>query len=354
MTLQDRSIWPAIGAYIAPQIGATSMTLTSASRMPGGAVQENWRVEADVVGGALVGSQRWVLRTEAAARLPVSLDASAEALVLTAAQVVGVSVPKPLAESDAQGPLGRSFVVQSWLEGTANGRLIARDPDLKDYGKSLAEELARQLALIHRLTPTAGNALAWLPVPIQSPAKAEVARFRGVLTKAGDQRPALEYVLDWLDANAPPATPLVLVHGDFRTGNYLIHRGKLTGILDWEFAHWGDPHEDIGWFTARCWRFGNEQLAAGGIAHIDDFLAAYTAAGGCAVAPDQLRYWQILAAAKWATIAVLQGDRLRIGGERKLELALTGLMPAEMEHDALSEIIAWTGEKDGKGGPQWP
>ena len=67
-----------------------------------------------------------------------------------------------------------------------------------------------------------------------------------------------------------------------------------------------------------------------------------------------MRYWQIMDAAKWATIALLQGDRLRLGGERTLELALTGLMPAEMEHDALTEIIVWSGETDGKGGPQWP
>ncbi len=354
MTLQDRSIWPALGAYIAPQIGATSVTLTSASPMPGGAVQENWRIEADVAGGALVGAQRWVLRTEAAARLPVSLDAGAEALVLKAAHAAGVSVPKPLAEGGVQGPLGRSFVVQSSLEGSAQGRRIARDPELAEYGNSLAEELGRQLARIHGITPSTGNVLTCLPVPMQSPAKAEVARYRGVLTKAGDQRPALEYVLAWLDANAPPARPLALVHGDFRTGNYLTHRGKLTGILDWEFAHWGDPDEDIGWFTARCWRFGNDQFVAGGIAPIEGFLAAYSMAAGRAVTADQLRYWQILAAAKWATIAVLQGDRLRIGGERKLELALTGLMPAEMEHDALREIVAWTSENDGKGGPQWP
>ena len=186
---------------------------------------------------------------------------------------------------------------------------------------------------------------------MKPPARAEVARLRGVMTKAGEPRPALEYILAWLDEHAPPAKALALVHGDFRTGNYMVQDGRLTGLLDWEFAHWGDPDEDIGWLTARCWRFGRSELEAGGIAPLGVFLDAYSAAADRKVSVDAVRYWQIMAAAKWAAIAVLQGDRYRIGGEQRLELALTGRMPPEMEHDALSDILAWTTQ--GKGAPSW-
>jgi aminoglycoside phosphotransferase (APT) family kinase protein len=37
-----------------------------------------------------------------------------------------------------------------------------------------------------------------------------------------------------------------LVHGDFNPYNILIHNGKVSGILDWEFAHSGTPYMDIG------------------------------------------------------------------------------------------------------------
>jgi hypothetical protein len=37
-----------------------------------------------------------------------------------------------------------------------------------------------------------------------------------------------------------------LVHGDFNPGNILIHDGKVSGILDWEYAHSGTPYMDIG------------------------------------------------------------------------------------------------------------
>jgi len=56
--------------------------------------------------------------------------------------------------------------------------------------------------------------------------------------------------------------------------------------------------------------------------------------------PDSLAYWEILAAAKWATIALLQGERHLSGREPSLEFMLTGLMAGEMEYDALTEIGA--------------
>jgi aminoglycoside phosphotransferase (APT) family kinase protein len=351
--LSDPATWPALGSLLAAQIAAASVAIRSAVRLPGGAVQENWRIEAVTAGGPHAGPCTWVLRTDAAARLPVSLDRNAEAQVLHAAFAAGVKVAEPIAEGAADSPLGQPFILQKWLDGTALGRSLTRDPQLASHGPGIAAALAAELARIHAVTPSS-QALACLPVSMQPPARAEISRLRTVLDKAGDSRPALEYVLAWLDETAPPARALCLVHGDFRTGNYMVHQGRLTGILDWEFAHWGDPDEDLGWFTARCWRFGCDEMVAGGIAPLDAFLAAYQTASGRHVSPDALRYWQILAAAKWAAIAVLQGDRLRLGGERRLELALTGLMPAGMEHDALGEIIAWISSKPGgKGGPTW-
>jgi len=128
------------------------------------------------------------------------------------------------------------------------------------------------------------------------------------------------------------------VHGDLRTGNYMVDAGKLTAILDWEFCHWGDPREDIGWFIARCWRFGNDAKVAGGIARFASLLDAYNDSARVRVTAAEVQYFEVLAAAKWATIALLQGDRFLRGGERSLELALTGLMPPEMELDALDII----------------
>jgi aminoglycoside phosphotransferase (APT) family kinase protein len=61
--------------------------------------------------------------------------------------------------------------------------------------------------------------------------------------------PLLRYVTTWLDRNRPPQTPLCLVHGDFESPNVLIDAGRARAI-DWEFAHIGDPREDLGFFLA--------------------------------------------------------------------------------------------------------
>ena len=42
-------------------------------------------------------------------------------------------------------------------------------------------------------------------------------------------------------------------------------------ILDWEFAAWSDPDEDLGWFCLGCWRFGAYAQEAGGIGRRDVF-----------------------------------------------------------------------------------
>lgn len=319
------------------ELNATRVEVARAERLSGGAVQENWRVDALVEGGEQAGAQRWVLRTDAEASLMVSLDRTAEFGVVSVAHAAGVQVAAPVARCEDRDIIGSQFVLQSYMPGEGQGRRLTRDAGVAEWGPVVAYELGRELAKIHRIR--AGHAdLSFLPQPMLSPAKSEVARLRGALDKAAEARPALEYVLTWLHDNDPGSEDLTLVHGDYRTGNYLVAEGHLSAILDWEFAHWGDPHEDIGWFTAKCWRFGANSLESGGIAKLSDFLEGYRSTAQTSIDESQLSYWQVLAAAKWATIAVLQGDRYRIGGENSLELALTGLMVSELELEAIDGI----------------
>ena len=68
-----------------------------------------------------------------------------------------------------------------------------------------------------------------------------------------------------------------------------LHGGGrgLTGILDWEFAGWADPMEDVAWFCAKCWRFGANRLEAGGIADRAPFYAGYEAESGRRIDPAE-------------------------------------------------------------------
>ena len=111
--------------------------------------------------------------------------------------------------------------------------------------------------------------------------------------------------------------------------------GRLVAILDWEFAHWGDPDSDLAWFCARFWRFGQDRREAGGIGSRAALLAGYEAVSGRRVDPSRLHYWEVMAALKWLVIALLQRDRFLRGGEQDLDLALTGRRAADCDYEML-------------------
>ena len=48
-----------------------------------------------------------------------------------------------------------------------------------------------------------------------------------------------------------------------------------------------------------------------------------------------MRYWEVMAHARWAVIALQQGWRHVSGAERSLDLALTGRRNAALEYELL-------------------
>jgi hypothetical protein len=145
----------------------------------------------------------------------------------------------------------------------------------------------------------------------------------------------LELATRWLETHFPEPLAPVLCHRDFRTGNYLLDGAELTGILDWEFAGWGDPDEDIGWFCCKGWRFARLDREAGGIAERAPFYAAYEAASGRRLDPARVFFWEVLANVRWAVIALQQSDRHLIGDARDLSTAIIGRRATECELELL-------------------
>ena len=324
--------------WLAEKVGAKSLRLGPVKLLAGGAIGENWRIGATVDGGPYKGSHDWVLRTDAPSGVALSHQKNEEYACLVAALEAGVTVPAPIAQCDDAGLIGAPFMVTGFAQGLAQGRKIVRDPAIGEYGQALAERLGAELARIHSVQPPRED-LAFLGEPPENPALAQVDALRRHLDNDISQaHPALEYVLAWLAANAPETDRIVLVHSDYRTGNYMIEGGELTAILDWEFAHWGDAHEDIGWFCARCWRFGEDEREAGGIGSRQAFYDGYQSVSAKPVEAAIVPYWEIMAAARWAVVALMQGERHLSGKEESIELLLTGLMAPEMEYDALMDI----------------
>jgi aminoglycoside phosphotransferase (APT) family kinase protein len=335
----DRSTLDALERWAASTLGATEVRLSDAAKMSGGAVQENWALDADVQGGRLAGRLPMVLRTDAPSGVSVSHSRAEEFALLRTALAAGVMVPEPLA-LDAEGSLlGKPFYLMRRVAGTANPRVLSREKALDPYRPALTENLGRQLARIHSITPP-HPALGFLASDARPPARRRIHEFIALLDALPRPYPVLEWAIRWLARHAPDSPASVLGHGDFRCGNLMVDAddGRLTAVLDWEFASWSDPLEDIGWLCARCWRFGADARQVGGIGHLDDLRRGYEAESGRLLDWSMVPYWEILAAVRWAVIALHQGERHLSGGEFSLELALTARKSAEMEYDLLEQI----------------
>jgi aminoglycoside phosphotransferase (APT) family kinase protein len=324
----------ALEAFIARHVGADRVTIVGEKLLGGGTIQQNWLIQGDVIGGRFHGPFEFVVRTDAPSGVAVSHGRAHEFALLLAAFAAGATVPEPLWLCEHRAVIGRPFFVMRRIRGTAAGHVLVKDRRYGGDGARLVERLGAELAKIHSVRPPRQD-LAFLPWYEEAPAFHAIERMRRHLDNQAIPHPALEWGLRWLERHAPPRGEIVLCHGDYRTGNYMVDEHGLTGVVDWEFAGWGDPLQDIGWFCAKCWRFG-AALEAGGIGRREDFYRGYESVTGRPLHRQEVRYWEVMAHVAWAVIAIQQARRHVSGEEASLLLALTGHIVPEIEYEILT------------------
>ena len=318
------------------------MSVASLERLAGGACQDNYVPAAAFAGGSFAnGEKKLVLRSDARTSLPGSLDRAMEYEVIRAAVAGGVGTPE--ARFLAKGLVrdGAHAYFLDWAEGEAIGRRVVGSPKLAAARERLPAECARELTRHPR--HHAGDAAPSLfkrdgGEPLSGSATKDSLRFlRGMLEKLVEPRPALSLALVWLTANAPADGERVLVHGDFRTGNLLVTERGLSAVLDWEFARWGAPAEDLAWTCVRDWRFGQLKLAAGGFAPRARLYEEYEKASGKRLDVRELHYWEVMGNARWAAASLHQGERLRAAATwtSSSVAVATARRAIEMEYEAL-------------------
>ncbi|QZD94395.1 phosphotransferase [Qipengyuania gelatinilytica] len=288
-------------------------------RLTGGATMESWRFET---GGAA-----FVLRRAPSLAFlddrPFGHDTEAEAIRV--ARRAGVTAPEVIVELKKADGIGSGFVMRA-LPGTPDPRAILamESPD------QLLGEAARDLARIHAISP------ADLPGDVPTLDYAEgVAKLREQFEEAGGDRPIIALGLRWLMDNLPEPVDPVLNHGDYRLGNILCEDSHLTGVLDWELAHLGDPHEDLAFGCMPVWRFGAYDRPALGLGSLEDYFAAYEAAGGRKVDPSRFRFWTIYRTVWWALGCLKNARVWRDGQDRMLERVVISRRTSEQEVDLL-------------------
>ena len=346
--MQDQTTDPAaavarLGAdlerFIAEQAGADAR-VSGLKPLAGGASQEAWALDAEIAGGPFAGRHALVLRRDMGGALSSAvIGRDQEFAVLRAVHAAGVRVPRPYWFAPDLSGNGRAAFLMERLGGETIGRRIVQDPTLAGARAVLPEQLGDALAAIHRVDPaTHGLETLHRPAPGQSAEEAAIARMELDLRAIDEPHPALELGLRWLRAHRPPPEAPVLVHGDFRVGNFIVGAEGLRGVLDWENAHLGDPHADLAWCCVRAWRFGQDDLPVGGVGPRAPFYAAYERASGRRVDPARVFYWEVMGNLQWALGALGQARRHLSGQERSIELASLGRIAAEMELELLDLI----------------
>ena len=256
------------------------------------------------------------------------VSAPPETALLRAAAAAGVPVPGVIAEGPGGGPMGSGWTVLEAVAGTSDPKAIVAGEGVPG-GALLIDQLAGALAAIHRI-PLDGDALPGLP-EIDDP----LAGLREWHERLGEPHPAFELAFRALASNRPPQLRRTVVHGDFRMGNLMVGPHGLTGVLDWELAHAGDPVEDLGWVCVPAWRFARRDRPAAGLGTRAQLLEAYERHSGVAVDPSALSWWELAGTLRWGVICVMQAFSHLSGARRSVEHAVIGRRACEVEWDLL-------------------
>jgi aminoglycoside phosphotransferase (APT) family kinase protein len=165
-----------------------------------------------------------------------------------------------------------------------------------DERASVARDFGRCLGRLHRL-PLADLDLGSLALADgEDPTRADIALWqsiRGLRCGVGASA-VTEPALKWLAGRVPDGKRVTsLCHGDAGPGNFLHEGGAVSALLDWEFAHLGDPHDDLAWVAVRNQLLGRP-LALGTV------YAGWREASGPGLALGRLEYYRALVLVRMA------------------------------------------------------
>ncbi|WP_395067928.1 phosphotransferase family protein [Paraburkholderia silvatlantica] len=232
--------------------------------------------------------------------------------LLVALARAGVPVPPPLWFEPDPAVFGHPFIVTREMRGQPPGTLWGSNAQRPPaVGLAYAEGLARA----HRV-PLEQIVPGEHPKPAQI-AEAMIDHFeaRWQATTVADS-PTLAAGYRWVRRHLPRVTgATAVVHGDAGLHNFLIDGDELVCLLDWEFAHLGEPAEDL----AYC------RNAIESVLPWAQFIERYEACGGPRIAPECLQAYTVWKELRSATMCAEVRAGLTRGGIDEIGLAVTGI-----------------------------
>lgn len=262
---------------------ATGGRVVAAKRGGEGASRQAWAVD---LAGPAGPEQLFCLRDAAGG----SGGSSKDAAVLRALATTTIPVPRVRARSDAL-----SALLLERIPGRSDFPAVDRESEREPT----ARDLMRLTARLHALDVARLDLPHLGPVgPALDPARAGLEQLAGLLATLGDGAlPLQRFAARWLERHRPRSIRISLVHSDMGPGNFLYQGGRVTALLDWEVAHWGDPMEDLAAIAVRDMATPIGPLAMR--------YAEYAAAGGAAIDLAGIAWYRVFILARNTSLIAL-------------------------------------------------
>ena len=272
-----------------------------------------------------------VRRTLSQEKSVMAIPKILEAKIQKVVKKNGAPVPDIIFEFSEGEEIGEGYVMEA-IPGETIPRKILRDEKFSTAREKLPFEIGKSLAKIHQ------TQLDDLKALDQVTFTDSLEKLFQVYLSFKQSQPVFDLAFKWLEAQELTDYGNVLVHGDFRFGNFIISEENLESIIDWELAHIGNPMEDLGWLCVRSWRFGNVEKRVGGLGDIKDLIAGYESNSDIKIDESQLDIWQLYGSLRWGVICMMQTFAHLSGMVNSVEKAAIGRRVSETEFDLMNMI----------------
>ena len=323
----------ATAGFLAEQWGK-AVTVEAIEKIFGGASRETYRLTLNVDGE----TRGVIVRRDP----PSSLIDTERELEYGAYERIfptDIPVPEPLFVSNDPAIMQQPFSVMAAIDGCQTDVSLLSPEQKQQLGR-------HQYDLLGRLAARDPLALGFdelVPVPsLEEAASLQLAYWEGViLDDEIHPQPIAQAAIRWLKRNMPPpARKLSVVHGDYRTGNFLFNADcQILGVLDWEMCHLGDPLEDLAWSLDPLWSWNDPGLA-GRLIPIDEAISVWESASGLVCDPEVFRWWRVFASLKAIAIWISSSEDFESGEGKDSILATAGWVMTERQNRILLEYLA--------------
>lgn len=334
MNAREQELREGLQTYLASKWNSP-VTMSDMARIPGGASRETWKAKAANDAGAARGI---IIRIDPETSL-IDTDRRTEYAAVEAAYKAGLPVPEPLFLEQDLKWIGRPFSITSEIPDCS----ASADAFPQEHLTKIAEQKWSFLGKLAQLDPAQMGLGNVMQMPQTTTCAMEQLDYwhQVIIDDELHPNPIAHAAIRWLKRNPPPpASKLSLVHGDFRSGNFLYTpNGEITAVLDWEMAHIGDPLEDLAWSLDPLWSWSTPALAGKLVPHADA-IRIWEAASGMKVDPVAFHWWRIFASVKGIGIWISSSEDFHNGVSKESILAMAGWLMTDRQQQILVDFLS--------------